>query len=85
MNDLITNCIKLRNVRLEIERLSNPNTYYFSNYPPQALADKRNRQHLKKAIKSYKRLIVVVKKQSQEFNKQVQNYTNALKAIINLR
>ena len=67
MNKEITlqeNIEKVKRMLKEIERLSNPELYYNSNYPPQYKCDKRNKRHLKKAVKKVKKLINAINKQA---------------------
>jgi hypothetical protein len=60
------NISKLQRVSREIERLSNPDIYYLNNYKPAMDCDKANRRHLENAVRNFRRLTVVVQKQSQE-------------------
>jgi len=60
------NIAKLQRVSLEIKRLSNPDIYYLSQYKPQHDCDKANRRHLENLIRNFRRLTVVIQKQSQE-------------------
>jgi len=64
MISLKENIVKQIHLLNEIERLSNPSMYYLqASHKPALNCDKRNRRHLKNAIKKLKRLTIVIEKQ----------------------
>jgi len=65
-NTLSDNIKKLTRVTEAIERLSNPGIYYLGTYRPQRICDNTNKRLLKQAMKSMRRLTVVIQKQSTE-------------------
>lgn len=69
MNKIITledNLEKLNRVAMEIKRLTKPELYYNSPYKAMVKCDKANRRHLKLALKSLKKLMKAIDKQTKE-------------------
>ncbi len=63
---LADNVKKLERVTQAVVGLSNPNIYYNSSYEPQEDCDRSNKQILIRTLKSMRRLIKVIEKQSNE-------------------
>lgn len=58
------NIERVKRMLKEIERLSNPEIYYYSKYPPQYKCDKQNKKHLRNVVKNLKRLMRAIGKQA---------------------
>ena len=54
----------MRNLAAEVERLSDPDTYYQSSYPPQLKCDKANYRQQRKCLVKIQRLSKVIAKQA---------------------
>ena len=63
---LADNIKRLARVTESIEKLSNPKIYSNSSYKPAAKCDRSNKRILIQTLKSMKRLVAVIEKQTNE-------------------